>query len=250
MKVCQVRNIKIGEGKPKICLPIVGTTDDEIMAQLASFETLKYDLIELRIDFYKDIHDIKKVLSLLRDIRVNTAKPILFTCRSKKEGGEIELDKEEYKDLIREVLLARCIDMVDIEVSGSDYIITLLIGIAHRNNVKVIMSNHDFEKTPDNDVLIERLQKMEKYDADIAKIAVMPQSKEDVIRLINLTMEMDVQLDIPLVTMSMGELGVISRITGELTGSSITFATGVKASAPGQINVNDMNIILEVLHHD
>jgi len=250
MQVCQVRNIKIGEGRPKICLPIVASTDVEAMEQLEMFESLKYDLIEIRIDFYQDIRDIKKVLSLLRDIRVSTVKPLLLTCRSQKEGGQVQLSNEEYKELLREILLARCVDMIDIEVMSSDYIISLLTGIAHRNNVKVIMSNHDFEQTPDNDVLIERLMKMEKMGADIAKIAVMPQNKEDVMRLLDLTMKMHEKLTIPIVTMSMGQLGVISRISGELTGSALTFATGAQSSAPGQIHVRDMNIILEALHHD
>ncbi|MCD7949524.1 MAG: type I 3-dehydroquinate dehydratase [Erysipelotrichaceae bacterium] len=250
MKVCQVRNIKIGEGKPKICLPIVGTTDEEIMEQLSSFGDLKYDLIEIRIDFYKDLYDTQKVLSILRDIRMNTVKPLLLTCRSQKEGGESTLSNEEYKELLRDIIPTRCVDLVDIEVMNSDYFVSLLTGIAHRNNTKVIMSNHDFSQTPDNDTLMERLKKMEKMDADIAKIAVMPQNKDDVMRMLNLTMTMNEQLSIPLVTMSMGQLGVISRITGELTGSAITFATGAKASAPGQIGVNDMNVILEALHHD
>ncbi|MCD7808879.1 MAG: type I 3-dehydroquinate dehydratase [Erysipelotrichaceae bacterium] len=250
MKVCQVRNVKIGEGKPKICLPIVGTTDKEIMEQLNSFENLKYDLIEIRIDFYQDLNDIQKVLSILRDIRVATVKPILLTCRSQKEGGQSTLSNEDYKELLREIILARCVDMIDIEVMSSDYFISLLTGIAHRNNTKVIMSNHDFAQTPDNDIIKERILKMEKMEADIAKIAVMPQNKKDVMRLLDLTLEMSEQLSIPLVTMSMGELGGISRMSGELTGSAITFATGAKASAPGQINVNDMNIILEALHHD
>ncbi len=250
MKVCQVRNIKIGEGKPKICLPIVASSDAEAMEQLAMFDNLKYDLIEIRIDYYKDIQDIQKVLSLLRDIRVSTVKPLLLTCRSQQEGGEAQLSNEEYKELLREILLARCVDMIDIEVMSSDYVVSLLTGIAHRNNTKVIMSNHDFLQTPDNDILMERLKKMEKMDADVAKIAVMPQNKEDVMRLLELTMQMHKELSIPLVTMSMGQLGVISRISGEMTGSALTFATGAKSSAPGQIHVNDMNIILEVLHHD
>ena len=68
--------------------------------------------------------------------------------------------------------------------------------------------------------------------------------------LLHLTMEMSGKLNKPLVTMSMGQMGVISRICGELTGSAITFASAGKASAPGQIAVEDMNVLLEALHHD
>ncbi len=112
------------------------------------------------------------------------------------------------------------------------------------------MSNHDFHKTPSDEEMIDRLEKMESFDADICKIAVMPQNKNDVVRLLNVTYTMSRKLSKPLITMSMGTIGVISRICGETFGSSLTFASKGKASAPGQISVNDMNLILEAISND
>ena len=83
--------------------------------------------------------------------------------------------------------------------------------------------------------------------ADVAKIAVMPQSREDVMTLMEATMEADHSLDIPVVTMSMGRLGVLSRLAGTLTGSAMTFASVGEASAPGQIPIEQMRVFCQLL---
>lgn len=250
MKICSVRNVNIGEGLPKICLPIIGKNDQEIMNSLDSFSNHQYDLIELRIDFYQDIHDGHKVIHLLKQFRNQTEKPILLTYRSLREGGHIQLTDEQYKQLIILSCQSQCIDLIDIELMSGNSLVFELVEIAHRYQIKVVMSNHDFEKTPSLLEMRERIEKMEILGADILKIAVMPLSYKDVIALLNVTMEMSEKISKPIVTISMGKMGVISRISGELTGSAITFASVKDSSAPGQINVDDMNMILGVIHYD
>lgn len=250
MKVCTVRNIKIGEGKPKICLPIVGKNDEEIINQALSFKEVRYDVAELRIDFYQDIFNKDKLLTMLKKLRGVIEQPILLTYRSKNEGGEIQLQDNEYQALVENVCESGYIDLIDIELMSENALVYQLVGIAHQYQVKVVMSNHDFHKTPSDEEMIDRLEKMESFDADICKIAVMPQNKNDVVRLLNVTYTMSRKLSKPLITMSMGTIGVISRICGETFGSSLTFASKGKASAPGQISVNDMNLILEAISND
>lgn len=250
MKSCKVRGIEIGEGKPKICLPIVGKDDQDILNQAISFQQFEYDLVELRIDFYEDILNNNKIIMLLKELRKVIQKPILFTYRSLREGGQVQLTDEQYIELIQIVCKNQIVDIVDIELMSGNSLVFQLVEIAHQNDIKVIMSNHDFEKTPSVKDMMDTLERMEILGGDILKIAVMPQTYKDVINLLNMTLEMSNRLLKPIVTMAMGELGVISRITGELTGSSITFASAGKASAPGQIGVNDMQVILGAVHHD
>lgn len=249
MKPCVIKNIKIGDGKPKICLPVVGKTNEDILQQISSFSSYIYDLIELRIDFYEYIHDLSKIKSLIKEIKGVTDKPILFTYRSLKEGGQVQLDNDEYLHLIETVCLCD-IDIIDVEVMSGNQLVYRMVDMIHHNDKKVILSYHNFDKTPDDLEIKEILEKMEILNGDILKIAVMPLTYKDVIRLLNVTMEMSNKLDKPLVTMSMGTQGKISRIVGELTGSTITFASTSQASAPGQIHVEDMNLLLEVIHHD
>ena len=77
MSVCQVRQLKIGEGKPKVCIPVVETTTSSILKQIQFLQSYLFDIIELRIDFYQDIHDLQKVQDLLMQIRNQTEKPLL-----------------------------------------------------------------------------------------------------------------------------------------------------------------------------
>ncbi len=248
MKICQVRQLTIGEGKPKICVPVVETTTEKIIQQIQELQNC--DLIELRIDFYENIHDLKQVHELLLQVRQQTNLPLLLTYRSLKEGGHIQLSDQEYLSLVQTACQSGCIDIVDIELESGNMLVYQLVEIAHQNHVKVLMSYHDFEKTPAVLEMKERLEKMEIMGADICKIAVMPFSYKDVIQLLNTTMEMSQRLTRPLVTMSMGKIGKITRIVGELVGSSITFASVGQSSAPGQLTLEDMQTLLEVIHHD
>ena len=250
MSVCCVKNLRIGEGKPKVCLPIVGSDYDDILRQAHSFEQFEYDLVEFRVDFYKDLLHKNALLSLLKDLRRVIQKPILLTYRSKKEGGCVQLTDQQYIDLITNVCQSHCIDLVDIELMSGNTLVYQLIEIAHQNQVKVILSNHDFDKTPTDIDMRQVLEHMEIMGGDIYKMAVMPQTYKDVIRVLNVTLEMSHKLKQPIVTMAMGELGMITRMTGELTGSSMTFASAGKASAPGQMSVHDLQLILGAIHHD
>ena len=124
-----------------------------------------------------------------------------------------------------------------------------VVETAHANGVKMIASNHDFHKTPAKEEIVSRLRKMQDLGADIPKIAVMPQNKKDVLTLLAATEEMTTNYaDRPIITMSMAGTGVISRLCGEVFGSSMTFGAAKKASAPGQMGVNDLSTVLDLLH--
>ncbi len=250
MKVCEVKGLRFGEGQPKVCLPIVGRDNQEIMEIIHSFENLVYDLVELRIDFYENILDDEKVIDLLRQVKAQLSCPLLVTYRSLREGGQVQLSDEQYLHLIELISINQLADLVDIELMSGNTLVYQMVEIAHQQDVKVILSYHDFSQTPSYQYIVEKLEHMEILGGDLLKVALMPQTKRDVITLLNVTMDMSERLAHPLITMSMGKMGVISRITGELTGSCMTFASVKKASAPGQIALQDMNLLLEAVHHD
>ena len=114
-----------------------------------------------------------------------------------------------------------------------------LINFIHESNVNVIASNHDFAKTPSKESMIQILCKMQDMKADILKLAVMPQNSDDVLRLMEATKEMvKHHAKQPVVTISMSDLGRITRVSGEEFGSCMTFGAGRDASAPGQIEAD------------
>lgn len=151
-------------------------------------------------------------------------KPLLFTFRSAKEGGEQAISTEAYIALNRAAIDSGMVDMIDLELFTGDDQVKETVAYAHAHDVKVVMSNHDFHKTPEAEEIIARLRKMQSFDADIPKIALMPQSTSDVLTLLTATLEMQEQYaDRPIITMSMAKTGVISRLAGEVFGSAATF---------------------------
>jgi len=175
--------------------------------------------------------------------------PLLFTFRTSKEGGEKEIDPKIYAKLNKDVAATGLVDMIDIEAFIGDEIVKDIIKCAHAVDVKVVASNHDFDKTPSKDDIIHRLRKMQDLGADILKIAVMPKCKLDVLELLEATVIMSEKYgDRPIITMSMASTGIISRLVGEVFGSALTFGAATKASAPGQINVEDLHEVLQLIH--
>lgn len=249
-KIVEVKNVKIGEGIPKIAVPIVGTNNAELIEEVKGLKGIKLDIVEWRVDFYENVEDIEKVKEILAEIRaILTHTPILFTFRTKKEGGEREVPVEYYVKLNCEIAKIKQVDLVDVELFTGDDYVQEVVETAHANGVKVVISNHDFFKTPEKEEIVSRLTKMTELNADLPKIAVMPQSEEDVLTLLCATNEMKQKYaNQPIITMSMAGMGVISRIAGEFFGSVLTFGAAKKASAPGQIGVEDLNTVLEILH--
>lgn len=242
----EVKNVKIGDGIPKICVPLVAETKEDFIKAAKEITSIKLDIVEIRIDHFKDVENLEKVKGLVKDLRdILKEIPLLFTFRSLKEGGKREITTEYYKELI--VKTADLVDLVDIELFTGDEVVKEIISAAHNAGAKVVMSNHDFHKTPPKDEIVKRLCRMQELGGDIPKIAVMPQSIEDVLTLLQATVEMK-EKNIPVITMSMGGLGVISRICGETFGSALTFGAAGTASAPGQIDVEALENILGILH--
>ncbi len=251
MKNLVVNSLSIGEGRPKICLPIIGTTEEEVLLsgqKIAGMRGTGADLCEWRIDWFDEVWNFPKLVQtghLLR--KILNGMPLLVTFRTKEEGGERECSRSRYTELICKICAAGFADLIDIELFSGDCRVTEMMGAAAQYQVKTILSSHDFDKTPSEEEIISRLARMEALGADLAKIAVMPRSREDVIRLLSASVRRSKESKIPLITMSMGNLGAVSRICGELTGSAVTFGTLGASSAPGQIPAEKLSDILETL---
>lgn len=268
--IVQVRNMKLGEGLPKICVPLTDTNAESLKQSLANLDGVTFDLVEWRADFYDNFQNpdtCENALSIIRKTLGDT--PILFTIRTAAEGGQADISTEEYTTVNRNVIHSGLADMVDVELTRGDSVMKDLVSAAHstpiRNpegtaagpngmsivpdtTVKIVGSRHDFDKTPSKDFIVENLCKMQELGADVAKFAVMPQCERDVLTLLDATMTMKEQHpDTPVITMSMGRLGALSRICGTLCGSALTFGTVGRASAPGQLPADLLKTILESL---
>lgn len=249
MKTVMMRGVEIGAGRPKVIVPIVARDAAGIIAKGKELTSYTMDVVEWRADFYEDAFDTEKVLSTARELRsVLGETPILFTFRTKKEGGEKEISTDAYTALYKAVAGSGCVDAIDVEIFSGDDVVRENVVNIHAAGLIVVGSNHDFHKTPDKSDLLYRMRKMQDLGADIPKIAVMPQSMADVAVLLDATQEMaEKYADRPIVTMSMGSLGVATRIVGGAFGSSMTFGAVGQGSAPGQIPVRDLQAAMESL---
>lgn len=250
MRKISVRDVVFGEGMPKICIPVMGKTLEGLQQEVADLAGLEYDVIEWRMDHFNDIMDTTKALEAVKYVReLLKDTVILATFRTSKEGGEKAISNEDYVALNQAIIKSGYADMIDVECFTGDEEVKAIVDCAHENNVVVVMSNHDFDKTPSYDEIISRLRLMQEKNADIPKIALMPTCKDDVLTVLKATNDMvEKYADRPIITMSMASDGIISRLAGEVFGSCLTFGAAKKASAPGQINVKDLKTVLTILN--
>ena len=235
----------LGEGLPKICVSVTGESKEEIETQARKIDAEKPDLVEWRADYFQDLDDLEKVTEVLMSLQdIFGDIPILFTIRSKREGGKGMLTAEKYQSMILYAAGRPEVSLVDIEGLDPEINVELLVSRVHELGMPVIASWHNFCKTPKKPELDLIFDKLERTGADILKVAVMPKKPKDVLRLMSMTEEKNRQAPCPLVTMAMGDLGRISRVSGKLTGSAMTFGTVGGASAPGQLPVEDLRRII------
>lgn len=262
MSYVQVREIKIGEGIPKICVPIVAQTQKDIFAKAEEIRKLPIDVVEWRADWYQEaigskddpaeVNDesLKQILKTAAGLRNILGEiPLLFTFRTKTEGGEQEIALEDYERMNRTIASEGNVDLVDLELLTEGEHMADMVQALHESGAKVVASSHDFNKTPEEEEIIRRLCRMQECGSDIAKMAVMPNCRKDVLTLLSATVEMlEKHPETPVITMSMSAKGVSSRLIGECFGSALTFGAVGQASAPGQIGVSDLRSILEIIH--
>ena len=174
--------------------------------------------------------------------------PLIFTLRSEQEGGaKTALDPTIVGQLLSSAAKSRNFDFVDVELSLASGLMQAVIDIAHRHDVQVIASSHHVEDTPSEDRIVDLLTRAATVGADAAKVAVMPKTTADVLRLLAATERASRELSLPLITMAMGSLGVVTRVFGGLFGSALTFASGAQSSAPGQLPIETLRAILETV---
>ncbi|MCU4548565.1 type I 3-dehydroquinate dehydratase [Acinetobacter pittii] len=233
----------------KTIVPIIAKTKEQALAQAQVIaNTADADLAEFRIDLLSFANDTKQVIALGHELKkILGNKSMIATIRTKNEGGQLEISDVDYGKTYQAYLKNPFMDWLDVEMFRDQKVVSEIVQKAHQKKVLVVMSNHDFQKTPSQDEIEKRLLKQDQMGADILKIAVMPKSKQDVFTLMNATLKVSQQTTKPLLTMSMGQLGTISRVATANMGGSYSFGMIGQASAPGQIDVTKLKQILQTV---
>ena len=240
-----LRGLTLTAARPRIIVPLFARDPAALcpLAKAASADPAA-ELVELRLDPLP-ADEFLNALALVRGI---VDKPLVVTIRTRAEGGELALTPDAYAAHCRALLARGGVDVLDIEWRACGAFRAELRDAAHAAGAAALFSEHHFDATPATEAMADPLTGMADAGAVLAKLAVMPQSRADVLELLAATAEMtDHHPETPVITMSMGPLGAVSRLCGEAFGSAMTFANPGTASAPGQVGLDVVNAVLDSL---
>jgi len=235
----------------RIIVPVTAPRAEELRAEVRALEGHPVDLVEWRADAMV-LEDLGPTLdefeeaghAVLEESRV----PVLATIRTIGEGGRWGAGDLAYIDWM--LGLGRVFDAVDIEVDRGleGYASTAAqVEKVHEGGAVVIGSHHDMRGTPSEEEIVDVLRREADAGCDVAKVAYMAREPWDLHAVLNAQMWAREHLGLPVIGISMGPLGSLSRIAGMPLGCAATFATVGAASAPGQFGADRVRAALDVL---
>ncbi|WP_025731697.1 type I 3-dehydroquinate dehydratase [Carnimonas nigrificans] len=236
---------------PAVLVPVTQGDTAEALAFISKAQHAPaIDFLELRLDMLTEAPSAQAlsryVASALHQMDKTGA---IVTFRTKAEGGETAISTQEYVRLYESVLAHATPDFIDVEINRGEQAVAAIIENARQHGVGVILSSHDFKATAPRDELLALMERMHEVGADVVKVATMPNDMDDVLALLSASWAFKQQHpDHELISMSMGELGVISRLAGEVFGSDATFGMIGTGSAPGQVEVEKLSHCLTDIH--
>ncbi len=250
-RVVGIGNVRLGEGASKTIVSIATGGRAAALARAVSLgANPAVDVVEIRADHLVNPLDAGAVAQTAAMIRRELDKPLIFTFRSKREGGETAIDDAVYAALYQAVLAAKGADLIDLEVAriAAAPAVAAVLRRARAEGVFVIGSAHNFDLTPPVAQMVAMLRRAQTLGADIPKIAVMPHDPADVLHLLEATWTfVRDEATGPVITMSMDRLGGVSRLAGTAFGSAASFGSDGAASAPGQLSVAPLHAMLQSL---
>ncbi len=215
-------------------MSVTGANLREIKEQAKKIKKLKPDIVEWRADCYKIANEEKDIFEIAYALEYVHKKlrkyPLIFTFRSLDEGGKRRVNFEKYREYLHYIALEGVknnVELIDVEVYGKKDLPGMkeTIDEIHDLGMKVLGSYHNFHRTPSQAEVVEILSTMEQMGCDVVKIAAMPSYKGDVYSIINGAAEADMKLKAPIIAISMGELGSITRVALKQTHSVLSFAS-------------------------
>jgi 3-dehydroquinate dehydratase I len=228
---------------PLICAPLVGATREAVLQEAATALAAKADIVEWRVDHFRDFQDVIGTGNALR--RALAGLPLLFTRRSVAEGGKaVPISEKRVVELYGEVCAAGFADLIDYEMALPET--KAVRDASRRHGVGLVCSFHDFERTPPLAELVARYRRAQELGGDVAKVSVMARGPQDALTLLAATMQASETLELPLIGVSMGPHGALSRMIGFAFGSALTFGVAAGASAPGQMPIGELRAAIEI----
>lgn len=248
----EVKGRVFGGEKLLECIPIIAQNREQLIQDVSQVAAHKPDIIEWRVDWFNRLNETDYVVASLREIvPILNGIPILLTFRHISEGGAKEEPQQVRIDVIRATCETGLIDVVDIEQSNPREFVEEVKAIVRANGVKLVISTHNFSDTPSEEEILNRIKAGKEMGADIAKVCYLPKNFSDVLNVAKATYHARAGAClIPLITVSMGDLGGITRIMGREIGSDLSFLSAAGASGPGQMNIEDYRVMKKIIANE
>ncbi|MBP3523173.1 MAG: type I 3-dehydroquinate dehydratase [Clostridia bacterium] len=247
-RTAKLGRVTLGEGMPAICVPVMGRTIPEIAQAAARAKAAQADVIELRIDSLTDRPGLQEAMDACRAVRGSAEEiPLLFTLRTRRDGGAGTADVQAYEALLGAVMESRVCDAVDCELSAGEAVFARLAEQAKAAGVLLVGSSHEFGEIGDLQRAAQWLKRQEALGADVCKAAVMTRTNAEAFALAQVYADVYEQLTIPMIAIAMGPAGIMTRVGAACMGSCLTFGTAGEASAPGQIDAKKLRTALEIV---
>jgi len=225
----RIGRVRLGNGP--VVVGTVGTSLIEPPKDIALV-----DILEARVDMMIGHHkalDIEEIAFIVRSLKERFRKPIILTIRSVKEGGAVRLDDKKRYEIIKGSISYA--DAVDVELSSKG-LLRDVSKLCSKNRKLLMASYHNFQMTPKDAFMKALIKKGRAMGADIVKIAVRANNVDDLTRLILFTIKNKKE---NIVTLSMGEAGLISRIISPIIGSLMTYGFIDNIAAPNQLSAHE-----------
>lgn len=245
----EVRGKLLGGPKPILCIPLVARSRDDVLRVADSISSFGPDFVELRVDYWDFLEDTEEVIEVIGYLRkMFPETPFILTCRDHREGGFKEVDLELKRSIYEKALKEKLVDFVDLELAlGQEYINSIKM---QKGSAFLVLSYHEFSKALSEDEMFAKFAQEVFCGADVIKVAIMPKSHGDLIALLNATLKARKAFpNVPIISMAMGEIGVLSRIIGFAWGSDLSFAMLSEASAPGQVSASILSNLFDVFEN-
>ena len=247
-KTVRWRGVTIGEGLPKVIVSVMGVSVDEIAQSSKRAADAGAQIIELRADSLSAMPTTEAAIAACAAARGAAGElPLLFTLRTKRDGGAGSADAEAYEALLIGVIESGTCEAVDVDLSVGENAFSRIVRAAHERGVSVVGSSHEFGAIGSAKTAGEWLRRQAALGADICKAAVMPHSREEAFLLMAEMAKAGGEIAAPHVAIVMGEMGAASRVCAASLGSCMTFGAAGKASAPGQIEAGKLRKMLAAL---
>lgn len=248
-KTVKLRNVVLGSGHLALIMPIAAKDTEEVVALAKEFIPYKPDILEWRVDYFDQVENLPVLLDAAQKLRETVGDmAVMVTPRHHLENGVREIQPEAKKEILVALIQSGQVDMVDVEMRYGKSYLQSIRQECQEHQVALMVSYHDLNHTPGSGEVLSLLRKEIDLGADVCKVSFVAETYGDVDRLgKSIAQAKEAGIDVPIVSISAGPRGSLSRICGDMFGSDGTFVSTGKTH---QIHIDDVRALRKSLNLD